>query len=257
MADLKIIFEDDSILVLEKEAGVVVNRSQSVRDKTLQDRLMDHFGLPKGDLGIGERCGIVHRLDKETSGLLVVAKSQKAYGSLTNQFAKRSVEKRYLVLAHGKVKEKSFSVVVPLGRHPQERIKFAVQFGARAAETKFEVKRRLRLKEKEFQEILKKVKKERKKYYQNNAFYYTLLWAQPKTGRTHQIRVHAKAQNHPVVSDPLYAGKLYQFDLSFCPRLFLHAQKLAFVHPETGKLVQFESPLPKDLEGALSFLEES
>jgi len=257
MADLKIIYEDDSILVLEKEAGIVVNRSISVKDKTLQDKLSDYFGLPKGNLGPGGRAGIVHRLDKETSGLLVVAKTQKSYDFLVNQFAARQVEKSYLVLTHGKVEEGFFNVVLPLGRHPQERIKFLVQPNARVAETRFKVDKRLKFKEKEFQEILKKIKKERRKYYQNNAFYYTLLLAQPKTGRTHQIRVHAKAQNHPVVSDPLYGGKLYQFDLFFCPRLFLHAQKLGFFHPETGKFVQFESPLPNDLKGALSFLEES
>ncbi|OGD86173.1 hypothetical protein A2Z23_02265 [Candidatus Curtissbacteria bacterium RBG_16_39_7] len=257
MADLKVIFEDDVVLVLEKETDIVVNRSQSARGETLQDRLMDYFGLKNGELGIGERAGIVHRLDKETSGLLVVAKTQKAYDFLTEQFAQRLVEKEYVTLVHGKVPEDSFSVVMPLGRHPKKRIKFAVVPWARTAETKFEVKKRLRFKEKEFQNILERLGREKKKYYQNNAFYYILLTVQPKTGRTHQIRVHAKSQNHPVVSDPLYSGKFYKFDLSFCPRLFLHAQKLAFTHPEKGKTMLFESSLPKDLGDSLSFLEES
>jgi 23S rRNA pseudouridine1911/1915/1917 synthase len=257
MANLKIIFEDTFLLVLEKEAGLVVNRSYSVKEKTLQDELSDYFGLQKKDLGMGGRAGIVHRLDKETSGLLVVAKTQKAYDFLTRQFAQRLVDKSYLALVHGKVEENTFSVVLPLGRHPQRRIKFATLFAARRAETQFWVLKRLRFKAEEFQKILAKVKKERKKYYQNNAVYYTLLEAKPKTGRTHQIRVHLKSQNHPLVSDPLYAGRFYKFDLSFCPRLFLHARGLRFSHPKLGKLMQFESPLPKELKEALFHLEES
>jgi len=255
MAKLKIVFEDDSILVLEKEAGVVVNQSASTRTKTLQEELSEYFGLSSGDLGIGKRAGIVHRLDRETSGLLVVAKTQKAHLFLTSQFARRLVEKCYLVLTHNQIAEDFFSVSVPIGRHPKERMKFAVRFGAKMAETKFEVQKRLKFKEKQFQEILGKLKRDRRKYYQNNAFYYTLLLAKPKTGRTHQIRVHLKAQNHPIVSDPLYSGRLYKFDQHFCPRLFLHAHKLAFIHPETGKYLQFESSLPEDLNRALAFLE--
>lgn len=256
MADLKIIFEDTCFLVLEKETGLVVNRSQSAKGKTLQDQLADYFGLSKGDLGIGERAGIVHRLDKETSGLLVVAKQEDSYFSLTRQFKEREVEKSYLALVHGQPAEDSFTSVFPVGRHPKARLHFTILPYGRRARTDFKIWQRLKFKSEIFEEILRNFPKGRRKFLKNNAYYYSLLSAKPQTGRTHQIRVHLKSQKHPIVTDSLYAQKLYKFDLSFCPRLFLHASKLGFHHPETGKWMEFESPLPKDLEHPLSFLED-
>lgn len=256
MADISVVFEDRFILVLEKEAGLIVNRSLSAQGRTLQDQLADYFALPGKDLGIGGRAGIVHRLDKETSGLLVVAKEEESYFDLIRQFKERRVEKKYFALVHGQPAQDRLISVLPVSRHPRTRMRFAVLPDGREARTDFEVLKRLRFKSKIFQDIIASFPPSKRKFLRNNAYYYSLFLAKPKTGRTHQIRVHAKSANHPLVSDPLYGQKLYKFDRTFCPRLFLHACQLGFFHPRSGRWMEFKSSLPKDLVDALSFLEE-
>lgn len=253
MGKFTILWEDDYVLVLLKEAGISVTRSQTEKGETVQDQLMQYFNL--SDLGIGRRAGIVHRLDKETSGCLLIAKNNEAFLNLQKQFATRVVEKKYLLLAHGKLKEKEFSANIPLGRHPQKRREFSVLPSGRASETRFSLLQSLKFRQANFKKILEKFEKKKRKFLINNTHYFCLLEAFPKTGRTHQIRLHAKYLSHPIVSDPLYCGKLLKFDKNFCPRMFLHAALLSFKHPKTQEKLTFEAKIPKDLESALSYLE--
>ncbi|MBI4100375.1 RluA family pseudouridine synthase [Candidatus Microgenomates bacterium] len=225
----KVIFEDDDILVLEKPAGMVVNRAESVKEKTLQEWLEEKFKLPP-EGGVGGRAGIVHRLDKETSGILLVAKTQEAFENLQKQFKERVVKKKYLSLAHGRVSAREGEIKAPVGRLPWNREKFGVLPGGREATTRFRV---LEL-------------------YTIHSAPYTLLELFPETGRTHQIRIHLKYLGHPVVGDLAYTGrKTVREDRKWCPRLFLHATFLQFMHPETGEEQTFESRLPDDLEEIL------
>ena len=237
----KIISEDESILVLNKSAGMVVNRAKTTKEATVQDWLEDYLRI-KGR-GIGERAGIVHRLDKETSGILLVAKTQKAFEDLQNQFKQRKVEKRYLALVHGKVEPKEGRIEAPISRNPFDRKKFGVFLDGRSAKTKYEILRYYDMpasRDSFGMEILGK---------------FSLLKLMPETGRTHQIRVHFKYINHPVVGDKKYAGrKTARKDRQWCPRQFLHASYLSFTHPKTGKKVEFSSKLPRKLEEVLKTL---
>ncbi|KKS02235.1 hypothetical protein A2470_02375 [Candidatus Curtissbacteria bacterium RIFOXYC2_FULL_41_11] len=240
----KVIFEDEQILVVDKPAGLVVNRSETNRQETLQDQLVDYFKLGH-DLGIGDRAGIVHRLDRETSGVLVVAKTQKAFDFLQKQFKDRKIKKEYVALVHGFVKEKTGSVVGDIGRIGRFG-KFGVVDEGRESRTDYEVQ--------EYYQHrllgvgpLQELTKSRVRYLQNHAKDYTLLHLFPKTGRTHQVRVHLKSIGHSVVSDTLYApAKLLKFDKTWCPRLFLHAQKIEFENLKHRQVV-FEAQLPYDL----------
>lgn len=254
MEELEILWEDEDLLVLNKKAGITVNRAQSEKSETVQDLLMKYFRI--ADLGIGDRAGIVHRLDKETSGCLLVAKNEAVYSSMTKQFQERSVEKTYQALVHGKL-EGDVMTNLPLGRHPKKRQQFAVLPFGRESETKFALEQVLRFKEGTFRKLAGQFPKKREKFLENHAFYYSLVSAKPKTGRTHQIRLHSKYLGHPVVSDPAYAGKLYDFDKFFCPRLFLHASSITFSHPATRERVTFRSPLPGDLSEVLSYFESA
>lgn len=261
----RIVFEDEQILVIDKPAGMVVNRSGTNKEETLQDQLAQYFNLG-GDLGIGDRAGIVHRLDRETSGLIVVAKTQKAFDELQAQFKGRAVEKVYVALVHGFVKDSEGSVEARI-----ERIAKFGKFGladrrsvaGREAKTDYEVIDRYYFQDDKFEEILvlagqnparqgSALTKSRLNYLKKHARNYSFLRVYPRTGRTHQIRVHLKSIGHPPVSDLIYTPrKLLKFDLMWCPRLFLHAWRLVFVHPETCKQVKLESDLPNDLKRAI------
>lgn len=240
----KIIFEDKTILVIDKPAGMVVNRAQSTKEETIQEWLEGYLKIK--DRGIGERAGIVHRLDKETSGILVVAKNQKAFGNLQEQFKQRRVEKRYLALVHGKVEPKQGIIEAPITRSPFDRKKFGVFLGGRPAKTKYKVKKYYTLDPKHYFERSEKQSSPRR------GGSYTLMELMPETGRTHQIRVHLKYINHPVVADEKYAGrKTARADRQWCPRQFLHAFSLSFTHPWTKKRVKFTRSLPSELQKAL------
>jgi len=251
---LEIIFEDSEILVVNKLVGMVVNRSQTIKEGTLQDSLSKYFIL-RSSLGIGERAGIVHRLDRETSGLLLVAKTQKAFENLQNQFRERKVEKEYVCLAHGEVNRDSGVIKGDIGRIGKFG-KFGIVEGGRESRTEFKVVKKYEFKENKFDELLSDSQtKSRINYVIKQAKKYTLLNLFPKTGRTHQIRVHIKSIGHPAVSDLIYTPKkLLKFDFLWCPRLFLHASKIKFSHPASKGIVEFISDLPAELKDALSYL---
>ena len=215
---IPVIFEDPSLLVIDKPAGVTVNKADTTKNQlTIEDQ------LPQSRL---PRRGIVHRLDKDTSGLLLVAKTADALKSLQAQFRKRQVKKTYLALVHGQVEPKSGNINLPVGRNPLNRQRFTVLITGRSATT-------------DYQTV---------KTYPG----YSLLAVFPKTGRTHQIRIHFKHLNHPVVADPLYLGKKRLVkDLAWCPRLFLHSHKISFTHPQNHRIINLEAPLPYDLQAAL------
>ena len=221
-----IIFEDESILVLDKPSGWITNdASTTTTQPVVQTWLRENFKYPLvGDRE--RRDGIVHRLDKETSGLLVVAKTLNAFENLQSQFKERKVKKTYIALAHGEVEPKEGGITASVGRLPWRRERFGVLPGGREATTDYKV--------------LKTLERNNEKF--------SLVELYPKTGRTHQIRIHLKFIGHPIVGDYFYAGrKTAREDRLWCPRLFLHAGKITFFHPQSGKEIKFESELPKDL----------
>ena len=216
---LDIIYEDDDLLVVDKPAGLTVHPAPGNPSHTLVNALLFRFpGLPAGDDYV--RPGIVHRLDKDTSGLMLVAKNRVALNKLANQFKSRSVLKAYLVLVRGRLSPENGFIDAPIGRDPRNRKCMAVVSGGREARTGYRVI----------------------KYIGD----YTLLEARLETGRTHQIRVHLSAIGYPVVGDATYGAKS-----PFLGRQFVHACRLGFRLPSSGQYVEFESELPHDLEQAL------
>jgi 23S rRNA pseudouridine1911/1915/1917 synthase len=243
MSGIKVVYEGDGVLVLDKPAGITVNRSDTTKgEETVQDWVGAKISIVPSKLNEGEesdfykRSGIVHRIDKETSGLLLVAKTPEAFENLQKQFKERSIKKTYLALVHGKVVPEVGEISVPIGRLPWDRKKFGVLAGGREAVTKYKV---LKIINKAFG------KKEEQ---------LSLLELYPETGRTHQIRVHLKYFNHPIFADFLYAGrKTSRDDRRILGRVFLHAHKISFVHPITGEHVSLQSPLPEELQKIIDY----
>jgi 23S rRNA pseudouridine1911/1915/1917 synthase len=229
---LDIVYEDETLIVVNKPAGLVVHPAAGIQSGTLANALAYHFQqLP--DSGAGLRPGIVHRLDRDTSGLLVVAKTEAALEHLSDQFRDRSVYKSYAALVHGRVSTDSGKIDQPLARDRANRTRMAVVRGGRGALSLYRVRQRFDR--------------------------FTLLDVELKTGRTHQIRVHLAWLKHPVVGDETYgAGRdntiqnaQLRAHVRNLGRHFLHAEKLAFTHPQSGKRVEFDSPLPPDLSQLL------
>jgi 23S rRNA pseudouridine1911/1915/1917 synthase len=232
---LDIRYEDDHIIVVNKQAGLVVHPAAGHFSGTLVNGLLYHCP-DLGGIGGELRPGIVHRLDKDTSGTLVVAKHGAAHTNLSRQFKSRKIQKQYLALVHGNLKKTIGSIKLPIGRHPVDRKRMStVSPKGRTAETDWSVKE-------QFQG-------------------FTLLEVNLKTGRTHQIRVHCAALHHPIVGDKVYRPRKLektivrnhlQSDtilqvLKSVKRQMLHAWRLSFRHPHTGEAVSFESPLPEDM----------
>ncbi len=234
---LHILYEDTSIIVINKPSGMVVHPAPGNDSGTLVNALLYHCKDLSGMKGT-LRPGIVHRLDKETSGVMVVAKDDGAYQHLMKQFKNRRVEKIYLAIVYGNVKQDEGSIDAPIGRHPDQRKKMSVQrVRGRTALTRWKVLERLGP--------------------------FTFLEIHPQTGRTHQIRVHLTSTGHPLLKDPLYGrrGKseimghpLFRECLERIHRQALHALRLGFYHPQTEEWVQFDAPLPKDMAETLDCL---
>lgn len=219
---LRILYEDEALLVIDKPAGLVVHPAPGHPRGTLVNALLHHLGTAASAGGLDpERLGIVHRLDKETSGVLLVAKTAAALADLGEQFRRREVEKRYLALAWGRFDRPAVRVALPIGRHPVQRKKMAVVQRGREAVTRFEVVEQFRR--------------------------AALVAAYPVTGRTHQIRVHLASSGHPVVGDQRY-GRGRPAPIG---RQALHAERLRFRHPVTGRRLELRSPLPEDFRQAI------
>jgi 23S rRNA pseudouridine1911/1915/1917 synthase len=224
---LPVRYEDDRLLIVAKPAGLVTHPTSGRRTGTLVNRLLG-MGIPLSSVGGPERRGIVHRLDAGTSGLLVVAKDDEAHGLLVSMLSRHEIERRYLALVRGHVDHDRFAVDAPLGRRGARVI---VQHGGgKDAVTAFAVRERF-----------------------ENA---TFLEAAPRTGRTHQIRVHLSSIGHPILGDRTYGGGGDDAKRLGLGRPFLHAWSLSFVHPVTGAPVEVEEPLPEDLRAALSLAGE-
>ncbi len=289
MSRLDVIYEDTDLLVVNKPAGVIVNNSDTTAHViTLQEMVQDYLHIPKNPIRLitqrkeGEwertnevrslpahevstggagllkeqrlpeqwnpnweppedafanRAGIVHRLDKETSGVMLVAKTLDSFIELQKQFKERVIEKNYIALAHGKILPAKGEINVPVGRLEFNRKRFGVVAGGRESVTHYEVERYLE--SPKTKEILSFVR----------------LF--PKTGRTHQIRVHLQYIGHPIFGDELYAGrKVSREDRRVLPRVFLHAAHISFTHPINGKKMDFEAPLPNELSEVLKSFEE-
>jgi 23S rRNA pseudouridine1911/1915/1917 synthase len=225
--EVPIVHVDDAVVVVDKPAALVVHPGAGNHTGTMVHGLLGRFPELAG-VGEADRPGVVHRLDRGTSGLLVVARTPAAYESLVAQLAARSVERRYLALVWGVPTPAQGMVDAPIGRSRRDRTRMAVTASGREARTRFEVVT-------PFAEPVD----------------CALVSCRLETGRTHQIRVHLAAIGHPVVGDPRYRGRRGGLD---CPRPFLHATRLAFDHPTTGERVGFDSPLPAELEDVLSRL---
>lgn len=225
----RIVFQDAGLLVLDKPAGLVSTRSVSVKEPTVQDWLVQEFpsqaGLP--------RAGLAHRLDRETSGLLLVARHQPALAGLKEQFKKREVKKEYQALVHGCPKPNSGEINLPIGRLPGQYGKFGVVWDGRPARTEYRVE----------------------KHSQRDGREFSFLILRPTTGRTHQLRVHLRHFGWPIVGDKLYGRRReLKQERQWCPRQWLHAGKIGLTHPTSGANLEFVSKLPDDLKRVMESL---
>jgi len=229
---LEIVYEDDDLLVVNKRAGMVVHVGAGVKSGTLVNALLHHIGrlsTAGGEL----RPGIVHRLDRMTSGLMIVAKNNFTHQRLAAQFKERAIKKTYTALVHGRVASERGEIRRPVGRDPRRRVRMkAGGIRPREAVTGFHVLRRFP--------------------------HFTLLEVKPQTGRTHQIRVHLSAAGNPVVGDTLYGApgalRIGGREVNTLPRNFLHASVIEFQHPRRGVTLRLKSPLPTELEDFLNAL---
>jgi len=240
---LDIMYEDEHLIVVNKQAGLVVHPAPGHYSGTLVNAVLYHCPDLAG-IGGEIRPGIVHRLDKNTSGTMVVAKNAASHENLSNQFKSRKILKKYLTLVYGDVTADNGIIQQPVGRHPIDRKRMSTRTRkGREAETRWRIRERLPG--------------------------FALLEVNLKTGRTHQIRVHCASMNHPIVGDPLYRpkkllinlGKIFSSipsqvipHLQHVPRQMLHAWRLGFTHPETGEFMTFESPIPKDMKEVMNTL---
>lgn len=224
--EIDVVYEDADMLVVNKPRGMVVHPAKGHWHETMANALLYHCrGIEKvGDLG---RPGIVHRLDKDTTGLIVVAKSERAFSALQSQIKDRIAQRDYLAIVSGVVRDDVGTIEAPIGRHPVHRKKMAVVEGGRTAITRFE--------------ILCRFKR------------YTLIQVHLETGRTHQIRVHMSYIGHPVAGDPVYGRRAGELGLE---GQALHAWQLRLVHPVDGSMMTFRAPPPPDFLNALSVLSE-
>ena len=244
---LEIVFEDEYLAVINKPAGMVVHPGAGVSSGTLANALAYHFGIGDTDLGpdgdeqskiqnLKSKIGIVHRLDKDTSGLIVVAKDEQTHEALAEQFQSREVYKSYVALVHGSLRDNTGTIDRPIARDRWHRTKMTVARSGRVALSIWKVRKRFEK--------------------------FTLVDVEIKTGRTHQIRVHLASINHPIVGDATYnegrdntiADSDVKRAVEKLNRFFLHAEKLTFKHPATGETIALTQPMPPELETLLEAL---
>tara|TARA_Y100000768_G_scaffold320483_1_gene256296 strand:- start:1653 stop:2579 length:927 start_codon:yes stop_codon:yes gene_type:complete len=218
--DFGVVFEDDSVIVINKPSGLIVHPGSGVASGTLVNGLAAQFP-DLSEIGDPDRLGLVHRLDKGTSGLLIVARTSEALDNLKFQMQRRQVHRRYFAIVEGHVESDKGVVDAPLGRDPKNPLKRAVIQSGKYARTHYETDQKLK-----------------------SPFKVSTLSCRLETGRTHQIRVHLAAIGHPVLGDELYGGRT-SFNID--NRLALHAQMLSFSHPKTNNQMDFESPIPDEL----------
>ncbi|MEA2056683.1 MAG: RluA family pseudouridine synthase [Patescibacteria group bacterium] len=275
---IQIIYQDKDLVIIDKPAGVVVNKAVTVKEETIQswfeNRLKenakrirseweelvpadfnDKYGTPKEIFS--QRNGLVHRLDKDTSGVLLLATNPGSLVNLLSQFKQRQIHKKYQCLVHGSPKVDSAQVNVPIGRSKVNRRQFWVDIGGKKATTLYRVINTFKkfdwelLQQKIGEKSFNKIKPNFSSYHQG----FSLIECFPKTGRTHQIRVHMRHIGHPLVADKLYSGRTRpKLDNLWCPRQFLHASWIEFFHPGLKKKVNIETPLSADLANALKLL---
>lgn len=226
---LRILWEDGDLIAVDKPPGMVVHPGSGTGPDTLVHALLHHCGGALSGVGAPDRPGIVHRLDKETSGVLVAAKTDRAYHGLVRQFSGREMTKVYLAVVAGTVHPAEGSVREPIGRHPVSRVKMAVTAKGRPAHTDWRVR----------------------EYLGATA---TLLECRIHTGRTHQIRVHCSHLRHPLLGDALYGFKGGREAWPAIPRILLHAWQLLLVHPVSGEVLRLEAPVPPDFTGVVEAL---
>ena len=228
---LDIIYEDEDILVVNKQKGVVVHPANGNPDGTLVNAVMAHCKDSLSGIGGELRPGIVHRLDKDTSGLLIIAKNDKAHIQMSNQIKNREVKKTYIALVRGTIAENEATINMPIGRSTKDRKKMAVTKSGKEAVTHFKVLNR----------------------YTTDKGSYTLLEIKIDTGRTHQIRVHMAEIGHPVIGDVVYSNGKNEFGVE---GQCLHAKRLEFTHPITRKEMKLEAPLPEYFKNIIEHLEK-
>lgn len=221
---LDIMYEDEDVVVINKPQGIVVHPAPGNYKGTLVNALLYHCEDLSGINGVA-RPGIVHRIDKDTSGILVIAKNDKAHNKLSEQLKNHSMTREYIALVEGRIKQETGVVDKPIGRNPKDRLKMGIVSGGKRAITHYEVLER----------------------YEKNTLIKCIL----ETGRTHQIRLHMSHIGYPIVGDPVYGIKKQKFNLK---GQMLHAKKLGFIHPSTGEYMEFESPLPEHFTHILDLL---
>ena len=258
--EIPIIFEDSEIVVIDKPAGIVCNRAITIQEETLQDWWDERYKIsnlkfsnpPAGEAGsqiederyFMERSGLVHRLDRETSGVMAMAKTVEAFVSLLKQFKEHSIQKTYLALTHGYWDARAGQINLPIARRRDDRKKMGVREDGRESVTHYEV-----MTEYTSWEFPKELKVDDRGYVG-----FSLVAFKPKTGRTHQIRVHSQQMGHPLVGDMDYSGrKRSREDRKWCNRVMLQAERIEFEHPRNGRRVHFESK-NRELQSALKYL---
>lgn len=223
-----VIYEDEDIIVINKPKGMVVHPGNGNPDGTLANAVMNLCGETLSGIGGQIRPGIVHRLDKDTSGVIVIAKNDKAHIDISNQIKNRETSKKYIALVRGQISEDEATINMPIGRSLKDRKKMAVRKNGKEAITHFKVLKR----------------------YKD----YTLLEVKIETGRTHQIRVHMAEIGHPVVGDYIYSNGKNPFNVT---GQMLHSQRIEFIHPRTKNKISFEAPIPKYFQDVLDILEKN
>ena len=223
---LDIIYEDNDIIVVNKQKGLVVHPGNGNPNGTLVNAIMAHCKDSLSGIGGEIRPGIVHRLDKDTSGLLIIAKNDESHINLSNQIKEHKVKKTYLALVRGRIKEKEATIDMPISRNANDRVKMAVSRDGKEAITHFKV--------------IKKYEK------------YTYIEVNIETGRTHQIRVHMSHIGYPLVGDNVYSNGKNPFGIE---GQMLHSYKLEFIHPKTGKKMELTAPLPEYFEKVINELD--